>query len=181
MQLTSCFASTEALHHEAVWLLFGAPRLWIFTSLDVQLEVYEVLQTFVERKPRAFLSPSASGEPLLSLQHLLDILEVYYWRQPSAASFARQPLRHAVSGAVIGERPSTEGLRRLRRKVLNLLQVLHAHRPAPDPSPDPSATKRLQFLVAEADKPAARALCTLRSTLTTADPSPPPTPSPFRR
>ena len=38
VQLTSCFASTETLHHEAVWLLFGAPRLWIFTSLEVQLE-----------------------------------------------------------------------------------------------------------------------------------------------
>ena len=125
VQLTSCFASSEALHHEAVWLLFGAPRLWIFTQLEVQLEVYEVLHEFIVRKPRAFLQPSAtSGEPLLSLQRLLDDLEVYYWRQPSATSFARQPLRHAVSGEVIGERPSIEGLKRLRRKVLNLLQVL---------------------------------------------------------
>ena len=58
VQLTSCFASTETLHHEAVWLLFGAPRLWIFTSLEVQLEVYDVLRAVIERKPRAFLLSS---------------------------------------------------------------------------------------------------------------------------
>ena len=124
VQLTSCFASTEALHHEAVWLLFGTPRLWIFTQIEVQLAVYEVLQSVIERKPRAFLSSAPGVEPLLCVQTLLDMLEVYYWHQPSAASFARQPLRHAVSGEVIGERPSIEGLRKLRNRVLGLLQVL---------------------------------------------------------
>ena len=163
VQLTSCFSSIEALHHEAVWLLFGAPRLWIFTALEVwparrqrssalpaspaarpptrarpsrrapvaahagaqvQLEVYEVLQTVIGLKPRAFLAPtSGTSEPLLTIQALLDMLEVFYWRQPSAASFARQPLRHAISGDVIGERPGIDGLRRLRKKVMLLLQV----------------------------------------------------------
>ena len=163
VQLTSCFSSIEALHHEAVWLLFGAPRLWIFTALEVwparrqrssalpaspaarpptrarpsrrapvaahagaqvQLEVYEVLQTVIGLKPRAFLAPTfGTSEPLLTIQALLDMLEVFYWRQPSAASFARQPLRHAISGDVIGERPGIDGLRRLRKKVMLLLQV----------------------------------------------------------
>ena len=125
VQLTSCFASSESLHHEAVWLLFGAPRLWIFTSLEVQLEVYDVLQAVIERKPRAFVTPSAAGdEPLLSVQALLDLIEIYYWHQPSTGSFARQPLLHAVSGEVMGERPKSDGLRKLRGKVLGLLQVL---------------------------------------------------------
>ena len=31
VSITSCFASAEALHHEAVWLLFGVPRLWVYT------------------------------------------------------------------------------------------------------------------------------------------------------
>ena len=75
VQLTSCFASTEHLHHEAVTLLFGQPRLWVFTRLEVQLEVYEVLHQLVERKPRAFLAKGASGEPLLSIQALVDILQ----------------------------------------------------------------------------------------------------------
>ena len=35
----------------------------------------------------------------------------------------RQPLLHAVSGEVMGERPNVEGLHRLRGKVLGLLQV----------------------------------------------------------
>ena len=145
VQLTSCFAASEALHHEAVWLLFGQPRLWIFTSLEVQLEVYDVLLAVVERKPRAFIAPAGSGggggahgahgepEPLLSVQALLDMLEVYYWHQPSAGSFARQPLLHAVSGEVIGERPNADGLRRLRAKVLGLLQA-RGRRPRPSPS-----------------------------------------------
>ena len=132
VQLTSCFATSvrdlsrdACVHHEALWLLFGAPRLWIFTELSVQLKVYEVLQGAIELRPRAFLTPSPSGEPpLLSVQLLLDLLEVYYWHQPSAASFARQPLRHAVSGAIIGERPAADGLRKLRQRVLALLQVL---------------------------------------------------------
>jgi hypothetical protein len=70
VQLTRCFANAEAaLHHEAVWLLFGAPRLWIFTTLEVQLEVHDVLHHVIERTPHAFLAPSAaSGEPLLTLQ-----------------------------------------------------------------------------------------------------------------
>ena len=37
VSITSCFASAEALHHEAVWLLFGVPRLWVFTKLPVQV------------------------------------------------------------------------------------------------------------------------------------------------
>ena len=84
-----------------------------------------MLRAVIERKPRAFLLPTSStDEPLLSVQALLDLLEIYYWHQPSAASFARQPLHHAVSGEVIGERPGVEGLRKLRAKVLGLLQVL---------------------------------------------------------
>ena len=131
-QLTSCFASSEALHHEAICLLFGAPRLWIFTQFEVQCEVYEVLQAVVERKPAAFLAPAGGGgEPLLSVQALLDMLEIYYWRQASAVSFARHPLRHAVSGEVIGERPSLDCLRKLRKRVLRLLQVGTALRPLP--------------------------------------------------
>ncbi|KAL3896473.1 MAG: hypothetical protein SGPRY_013264, partial [Prymnesium sp.] len=45
VSITSCFASTEALHHEAVWLLFGVPRLWVYTGLEVQLRVYDVLHS----------------------------------------------------------------------------------------------------------------------------------------
>ena len=165
VQLTSCFASTEHLHHEAVtcravpctigrsaaWcavhrhgvacacamprampcttqvtLLFGQPRLWVFTRLEVQLEVYEVLHQLVERKPRAFLAKGASGEPLLSIQALVDILQHFYWHAPSAAAYGRTPLRHAISGEVMGERPDAEGLRRLRARVLQLVQLLAA-------------------------------------------------------
>jgi len=51
-------------------------------------------------------------------------MQLYYWHQPAANSFGRQPLRHAVSGEVIGQRPAAEGLRRLRSKVSGLIQVL---------------------------------------------------------
>ena len=62
VHLTSCFASSEALHHEAVWLLFGAPRLWIFTALEVQLKVYEVRNGPIHppTKPLAFCTPLSS-------------------------------------------------------------------------------------------------------------------------
>ena len=36
VQLTSCFAANETLHHEAAWLLFGQPCLWIFTAVEVE-------------------------------------------------------------------------------------------------------------------------------------------------
>ena len=107
-------------------LLFGQPRLWLFTRLEVQLEVYEVLHQLVERKPRSFLAKGASGEPLLSIQALLDILQHFYWHAPSSAAYGRKPLRHAISGEVMGERPDAEGLRRLRARVLQLVQLLAA-------------------------------------------------------
>ena len=49
---------------------------------------------------------------------------MYYWATPTAASHGRAPLHHAVTGAVIGERPQPDALRRLRAKVLRLLCVL---------------------------------------------------------
>ena len=57
-------------------------RLCVSQSLEVQLEVYDSLQMNIERKPQAFLAPSTSGEPLISVQNLLDMLEVYYWSLP---------------------------------------------------------------------------------------------------
>lgn len=102
VSITSCFAGTEALHHEAVWLLFGVPRLWVYTSVSVQLGVYDVLQLVIERKPqesggptaahttmlarlecspfscvKAFLSPGVSGEPLISIQAFAILLASY--------------------------------------------------------------------------------------------------------
>ena len=122
--LASCFAADEGLHHEALCLVFGDARLWLLTPADVQFEVHELLHAAVERKPLAFLAPPGGGPPLLSVQALLDSLEVYYWATPTAASHGRAPLHHAVTGAVIGERPPPDALRRLRAKVLRLLCVL---------------------------------------------------------
>lgn len=106
------------------------------------------MQSVIERTPQAFIAPrsapdttagasavannarcaAASSDPLLSVQSLLDILEVYYWHTPSSSSFARQPLFHMVTGEVIGERPKAEGLRRLRTRLLRLLNaVTEAH------------------------------------------------------
>ena len=78
--------------------------MWVRASLNVQVEVYGVLQLNIERKPLAFLAISASGDQLISVQTLLDMLEVYYWSLPSVTSFGRQPLHHPVTGDVIGER-----------------------------------------------------------------------------
>ena len=40
-----------------------------------------------------------------SVPLLLDMLELFYWQQPSGAAFGKAPLRHARTGEVIGERP----------------------------------------------------------------------------
>jgi hypothetical protein len=49
---------------------------------------------------------------------------VYYWRTPSANSFGRHSLIHALTGEVLGERPPLDGLRVLRKRVLLLLGAL---------------------------------------------------------
>lgn len=57
-------------------------------------------------------------------QALLDMLELYYWHTPAAASFGRQPLLHKLSGETIGQRPNEDAVKQLRARVLKLLHVL---------------------------------------------------------
>ena len=92
-----CLASAEALHHEAVWLLFGVPRLWVFTKVDVQLGVYDVLHLVVERKPQAFLAVGTSGEQLW--EHCFALLTAFSEREGGC----KVPARHEEEGVSLGE------------------------------------------------------------------------------
>ena len=46
------------------------------------------------------------------------MLQLYYWHTPSSAAYGRHPLRHAVSGEVMGERPDADGLRQLGLRAM---------------------------------------------------------------
>ncbi|KAK6938070.1 PH-BEACH domain [Dillenia turbinata] len=105
---------SELLVKDAISGLFLNPSIWIYTVYKVQRELYMFLIQQLDNDPRLLKS-------LCRLPHVIDIIRQFYWDAIKGRSaFGSKPLLHPITKQVIGERPSTEEIHKIRVLLLSL-------------------------------------------------------------
>ncbi|KAK9165680.1 hypothetical protein Scep_000871 [Stephania cephalantha] len=105
---------TELLVKDAILSIFLNPFIWLYTSYEVQRELYMFLIYQFDNDPRLL-------SRLCRLPRVIDIIQQFYWDQAkSRYAYGGKPLLHPVSKEVIGERPSPEDVRKIRLLLLSL-------------------------------------------------------------
>ena len=102
----------ELLAKDAISGIFLNPLIWLYTSYRVQRELYMFLIQQFDNDPRLLKS-------LCRLPRVLDIIRQFY-SDKSRFAFGNKPLLHPVTNQVIGERPSTEEMHKIRLLLLSL-------------------------------------------------------------
>ncbi|KAK9130032.1 hypothetical protein Sjap_010519 [Stephania japonica] len=105
---------SELLVKDAILSIFLNPFIWLYTSYEVQRELYMFLIHQFDNDPRLL-------SRLCRLPRVIDMIQQFYWDQAKFKyAYGGKPLLHPVSKEVIGERPSPEDVRKIRLLLLSL-------------------------------------------------------------
>lgn len=90
-------------------------RLWIYTALNVQKEVIQLIATYASKRSMWFRNE-------IGIQRILDICRSYYWFTAEEHSLAvENTVTDPESGYVVGMRPAAKQIRELRRALLDIV------------------------------------------------------------
>lgn len=104
----------ELLTKDAISGVFLNPVIWLYTAYRVQRELYMFLIQQFDNDPRLLRS-------LCCLPRVLDIIRQFYWdNAKSRFAIGYKPLLHPVTKHVLGERPSSEEIHKIRLLLLSL-------------------------------------------------------------
>lgn len=99
---------------DAISSIFLNPFIWIYTTYNVQRDVYLFLIQQFDNDPRLL-------NTLCRLPRVIDMIWQFYWDSAkSRYSVGSRPLLHPISKQIIGERPSKEEIRKIRLLLLSL-------------------------------------------------------------
>ncbi|XP_062179129.1 BEACH domain-containing protein B-like [Phragmites australis] len=123
--LRNCGMS-KVLLKDAISQIYLNPQIWVYASYEVQSDLYMFLVKYFETDGR--LLPVLCGLP-----KIIDIVRQYYWEKvDSRYVVASKPLLHPVTKQVIGERPKTEEICKLRLLLLSLAEMSLKLKISPD-------------------------------------------------
>ncbi|GAB4839467.1 hypothetical protein Ancab_028990 [Ancistrocladus abbreviatus] len=105
---------SELLVRDAMSCIFLNPVVWVYTVYKVQRELYMFLVQQFDNDPRLL-------QNLCRLPRVLDIIRQYYWDNATCQSaVGARRLLHPLSKTIIGERPNTEEIHKIRLLLLSL-------------------------------------------------------------
>ncbi|OMO50809.1 hypothetical protein CCACVL1_30251 [Corchorus capsularis] len=111
--VSSC-GFAELLIKEAISAIFLNPLIWLYTVYKVQRELYMFLIEQFDNDPRLLKS-------LCRLPRVIDMIRQFYWdNTKSRFAIGSKPLLHPITKQVIGERPGTEEIHKIRLLLLSL-------------------------------------------------------------
>ncbi|GMI77267.1 hypothetical protein HRI_001396000 [Hibiscus trionum] len=111
--VSSC-GLAELLVKEVIASIFLNPLTWLYTVFKVQRELYMFLIERFDNDPGLLKS-------LCQFPRVIDIIRQCYWDDvKSRFAIGSQPLLHPITKQVIGERPSTEEIHKIRLLLLSL-------------------------------------------------------------
>ncbi|PIN12837.1 Conserved WD40 repeat-containing protein [Handroanthus impetiginosus] len=105
---------SELLVKDAISYIFLNPHIWVQTVYKVQRELYMFLIQQFDNDPRLLKS-------LCRLPRVLDIIRQFYCDNAESKSTAESnPLVHVTRDQIVGEKPDTEEIRKIRLLLLSL-------------------------------------------------------------
>ncbi|PKA52227.1 hypothetical protein AXF42_Ash010123 [Apostasia shenzhenica] len=108
---------SELLLKEAIPHIYLNPHIWVYASYEVQRDLYMFLIQYFEKE--AILLSELCGLP-----HIIDIICQFYWdKADSRSAIGSKLLQHSMTKQVIGERPGSEEVRKIRLLLLSLAEM----------------------------------------------------------
>lgn len=118
----------EILYRDCLQHLLFDFRLWIYTSPEVQKHLIEKLISEIESRERGRMDSVTSKRAKMTLrsfigvQHILDILRLYYWFKEESGSQGTEVIRNPVTHEVLGQRPDCDSIKEIRQLLLKLMK-----------------------------------------------------------
>eukprot|EP00761_Pharyngomonas_kirbyi_P000202 gb/GECH01000202.1/.p1 GENE.gb/GECH01000202.1/~~gb/GECH01000202.1/.p1 ORF type:complete len:3078 (+),score=643.06 gb/GECH01000202.1/:1-9234(+) len=119
----------ETLYKDCLQYLLFDFRLWIYTSPDVQKHLIEKLITEIESREKGGRFNKMTTQrikstlrSLVGVQHILDILRLYYWFKEEPGSQGTEVISNPVTHEVLGKRPDEDNIKEIRQLLMKLIK-----------------------------------------------------------